>query len=295
MLIGSFTSSSQTSSVYAQRIKKVAAAGASQIPIAQLKKGKKKSFFERVLVPFSENLSKVLGKYTPANMIQEANKLLEEAGMGHVITGVQLTSFCWILAVILPVAFSLYIEYAKPNISPMMRLGGYPISLMLGFRLPMIIIAGKSKKRKEQIVKSLPFAMDLLSISVQAGMGFEGAISIVSERLPGPLGEELQRALSEIRLGKPRTRALLDLGVRTGVEELRRFSNAIAFVTEMGGNLSQILPVQAEGMRIARRQAAEEQAMKAPVKMMIPLVLFIFPAIGIVIMTPAAISMMENL
>lgn len=158
-----------------------------------------------------------------------------------------------------------------------------------------MLVGIRAKKRKLQIVKALPFAFDLLGVSVEAGMGFDGAMSAVCERSRGPLSEEMNRALTEIRLGKPRGQALVDLGERTGVEDLKSFTAAVAFISQLGGSLVDVLRIQADMMRVKRRQRAEEKAMKAPVKMMIPLVFFIFPSLFIIILGPAAIMIYKDL
>jgi tight adherence protein C len=116
---------------------------------------------------------------------------------------------------------------------------------------------------------------------------------LVAERSRGALAEELMHTLTEIRLGKPRRVALLDLGERTGVEDLKKFVGAVVFVSDLGGSLSNVLKVQADMMRTVRKQRAEEKAMKAPIKMLFPLVFCIFPALGIVILVPVGIRIAE--
>ncbi len=164
-----------------------------------------------------------------------------------------------------------------------------------GYRLPFGYIQGKAKARQHEIRKALPFTLDLISISVEAGMALDGAMAIVQEKSTGPMADELGLTLREIRLGKGRNEALVDMGERVGLEELKSFVTAVTYIARLGGSLVDVIRIQAQAMRIKRRQRAEEKAMKTPVKIMIPLVLFIFPSMFIVILGPAAITMMEQM
>ncbi|MCC6353316.1 MAG: type II secretion system F family protein [Verrucomicrobiae bacterium] len=252
-----------------------------------------RSFFERVLVPMSDSFAKVFGKYTPASITQDSAKLLAEAGLTNFLSGAQLAGFSWILCLSIPTL--IWVAYLASPISFAYKLTFVLLGAMIGLRLPSIMLRIRAKKRKDQIVKALPFAYDLLGISVEAGMGFDGAMAAVTERSRGPLSDEFSRTLTEIRLGKPRNQALVDLGERTGVEDLRSFVAAVSFISDLGGSLTDVLRVQAEAMRVKRRQRAEEKAMKAPVKMMIPLVFFIVPALFVVILGPAIILIRDNI
>lgn len=252
-----------------------------------------RSFFERVLVPMSDSFAKVFGRYTPSSITQDSAKLLAEAGLTNLLSGAQLAGFSWILCLCIPTI--IWVAYLASPISFAFKMSFVILGALIGLRLPSILLRIRAKRRKEQIVKALPFAYDLLGISVEAGMGFDGAMAAVTERSRGPLTDEFSRTLTEIRLGKPRNHALMDLGNRTGVDDLKSFVSAVSFISDLGGSLTDVLRVQAEAMRVKRRQRAEEKAMKAPVKMMIPLVFFIFPALFVVILGPAVISIKDKL
>lgn len=252
-----------------------------------------RSFFERVLMPMADTFSGIFGRYTPATITQDSAKLLAEAGLTNLLSGAQLAGFSWILFLTIPTV--IWVAYLASPMSFAFKLAAVVVGGLIGLRLPSILLRIRAKRRKEQIVKSLPFAYDLLGISVEAGMGFDGAIAAVTERSHGPLAEEFSRTLTEIRLGKPRDQALGDLGDRTGVEDLKSFVAAVSFISNLGGSLTDVLRVQSEAMRVKRRQRAEEKAMKAPVKMMIPLVFFIFPALFVVILGPALILIQDNI
>jgi tight adherence protein C len=164
-----------------------------------------------------------------------------------------------------------------------------------GYALPQFILSKRVHARQEDILLNLPYSIDILSISVEAGMGFDAGVGYTMRKIKGPLAEEFAKTLNEIRLGKPRLEALEDLGNRTGVEELKTFITAVVHASRLGGSITNTLRIQADSIRVRRRQRAQERAMKAPVKMVFPLVLFIFPALFVVILGPAGISIWQQL
>src|SRR3954466_3149440 len=170
-----------------------------------------------------------------------------------------------------------------------------PVGLMFGYTIPEFWLGGRVKKRQKAILLMIPDALDLLTISVRAGLGFDGALGKVVEKLKGPLTEEFRRALAEIRVGKARRDALRDIIPRTEVGPLSNFIGAIIQAEQLGVSISKVLQVQSEQLRIERRQRAEEQAAKAPIKMLFPLVGCIFPSLFIVILGPAIILIIQNL
>lgn len=169
------------------------------------------------------------------------------------------------------------------------------VGLYLGFAIPEFWLGGRIKKRQHDIILMIPDALDLLTISVRAGLGFDGALGKVVEKLNGPLTEEFRRALAEIRVGKPRRDALRDIVPRTDVTALTNFIGAIIQAEQLGVSISKVLQVQSEQLRIERRQRAEEMAAKAPIKMLFPLVGCIFPSLFIVILGPAIILIIVGL
>jgi tight adherence protein C len=169
------------------------------------------------------------------------------------------------------------------------------IGLALGYTLPEFWLGSQVRKRQHAILLSIPDALDLLTISVRAGLGFDAALGKVVEKMEGPLTEEFRRALAEVRVGKARREALRDIVPRTEVPPLTNFIGAIIQAEQLGVSISKVLQVQSEQLRIERRQRAEEQAAKAPIKMLFPLVGCIFPSLFIVILGPAIILIMVNL
>src|SRR6188472_2508016 len=168
------------------------------------------------------------------------------------------------------------------------------IGALFGYTIPEFWLGGRVKKRQKAILLMIPDALDLLTISVRAGLGFDGALGKVVEKLKGPLTEEFRRALAEIRVGKPRRDALRDIVPRTEVPALTNFIGAIIQAEQLGVSISKVLQVQSEQLRIERRQRAEEMAAKAPIKMLFPLVGCIFPSLFIVILGPAIILIVQN-
>ncbi|MBC7106000.1 MAG: type II secretion system F family protein, partial [Firmicutes bacterium] len=145
--------------------------------------------------------------------------------------------------------------------------------------------------RRARIVADLPGALDLLTVSVEAGLGFEGALLKVAEKMPGPLAEEFARALAEIQMGKPRREALRDMAERADVEDVHTFVGAIVTGEQFGVGIAAVLREQAESLRHRRRYRAQEEAMKAPVKMLFPLIFLIFPALMVVLLGPAFVQL----
>ncbi len=164
----------------------------------------------------------------------------------------------------------------------------------VGYFLPGFFLGMKVKARQELVLRALPSAIDLISISAEAGMGFDQAVNYVRRQTAGALAEEFGITLSEIRLGKPRIEALNNLAYRTGVDDVKNFVAAIVQSFQLGTSIVETLRVQADSIRLKQRQRAQERAMRAPVKMLFPLVFFIFPALLIVILGPAVVSISQS-
>jgi tight adherence protein C len=160
----------------------------------------------------------------------------------------------------------------------------------IGFFLPDLLLYNSGLKRQTQIRAELPDAMDMLTICVEAGLGFDAALAQVARNSTGPLAAELARALQEMQIGKSRTEALRSMADRTTVPALRAFASALVQAGELGISVASVLREQAKEMRLRRRQWAEEQAQKVPVKILFPLLFCLFPALFVVIMGPAAIT-----
>jgi tight adherence protein C len=164
----------------------------------------------------------------------------------------------------------------------------------MGFAMPQMLLTSKIQRRQNEIRKAMPDALDLLAICVEAGLGFEAALQKVCEKWENELSLAFARVLREIQLGKLRKEALRDMADRIGLTELTSFTAAVIQSEQLGVSLAKILRIQSDQMRIRRRQIAEEKAHKAPVKMLIPMALLIFPTIMIVLLTPAVLRLMQS-
>jgi tight adherence protein C len=169
------------------------------------------------------------------------------------------------------------------------------IGLVAGFFVPDYWLSTRIRGRQKEILLAIPDTLDLLTISVKAGLGFDAALGKVIEKTEGPLTDEFRRAMAEIRIGKARRDALKELVGRTNVPALTNFIGAIVQAEQLGVAIANVLEVQSEQLRIERRQRAEEMAAKAPIKMLFPLVGCIFPSMFIVILGPAMILILKNL
>jgi tight adherence protein C len=164
---------------------------------------------------------------------------------------------------------------------------------VFGYVTPDVILWGRAKERQDLIRKALPDTLDQLTICVESGLGFDAAMKRVGGRGDGPLAEELRRTLNEIAVGVPRAEALVAMADRTDVPELRHFVLAVRQADAFGLPIARVLRIQASQLRVKRRQAAEERAMKMPVKIVFPLVACIFPSLFVVLLGPAVIRVMR--
>lgn len=255
-----------------------------------------KPFVQRVLLPLGDSVAKLFRGYTPAEVAERTHKKLILAGLYPRVTAVQLLGLCWFSALGCVVLTFLAVLALATAPGGDFRYTD-PVNLLLlflaaggGYILPQFVLSKKVRARQEQILVALPYSIDILSISVEAGMGFDAAVGYTMRKIKGPLAEEFSKTLNEIRLGKPRLEALEDLGNRTGVDDLKTFITAVVHASRLGGSITNTLRIQADSIRTRRRQRAQEQAMKAPIKIVFPLVLFIFPALFVVLLGPALIS-----
>jgi tight adherence protein C len=250
-------------------------------------------FMERTLRPLVARLSRTGSRLSSASSADVAEKRLAQAGNPG---DLKLTDWMGVkmlvgigLAVTLFIVFGLLIE----GIIAGLFLGA--IGFGIGYIVPEFWLGGRIKARQKIILKMIPDTLDLLTISVRAGLGFDAALAKVVEKLPGPLTDEFRRALAEVRVGKARRDALRDMIPRTQVTPLTNFIGAIIQAETLGVSISKVLQVQSEQLRIERRQRAEEQAARAPIKMLFPLVGCIFPSLFIVILGPAIISIVQTM
>jgi tight adherence protein C len=253
-------------------------------------------FLERTLRPLAGRLTGRMSRVASSSFQERTEKRLALAGNPGNLRVADWLGIKAVGAVGGAVVFLLLFGVlGLLGLPPVLRLLMGVIGLMFGYTIPEFWLGGRVKKRQKAILLMIPDALDLLTISVRAGLGFDGALGKVVEKLKGPLTEEFRRALAEIRVGKARRDALRDIVPRTEVAALTNFIGAIIQAEQLGVSISKVLQVQSEQLRIERRQRAEEMAAKAPIKMLFPLVGCIFPSLFIVILGPAIILIMINL
>jgi tight adherence protein C len=249
---------------------------------------------DRLLRPIIGRLARLTGRFTPAGYAEQIKRKIEIAGNP---AGMDVDRF---------LALKVLCSVAIPGVIWLIRGYLHQSGLLKGFLLPGVVavclfmfpdqsINKKMKERQKAIARKLPDILDLLVISVEAGLGFEQAIDRTIAAVPGALSDELRRTLQEIRVGKSRADAMRSLDTRCEVPELRGFIMAILQADQFGVSIGRVLRGQADEMRIKRRQKAQEKAMKAPVKMLFPLMLCIFPSLFVIILGPAAIQISQNL
>ena len=253
-------------------------------------------FVERTLRPLVKRLSGSVSRVTSSNFSERTEKRLALAGNPgdmRVADWLGIKAIGTIVGGIL--FFLLFVVVGVMKLPFVLALVMTAVGALLGYTLPEFWLGGRVRKRQHAILLMIPDALDLLTISVRAGLGFDSALGKVVEKLPGPLSDEFRRALAEVRVGKQRREALRDIVARTEVTPLTNFIGAIIQAEQLGVSISKVLQVQSEQLRIERRQRAEEQAAKAPIKMLFPLVGCIFPSLFIVILGPALILIVINL
>jgi tight adherence protein C len=241
-------------------------------------------FTDRTLRPLVSRLSRMGGRLGSASSTDNAEKRLAMAGnpgdlrvadwMGvKILVGIATGVVMFLVLGLVALGFGAGIFFGV-------------LGVFIGYMLPEFWLGRRIKARQKAILRMIPDTLDLLTISVRAGLGFDAALAKVVEKLPGPLTDEFRRALAVVRVGKARRDALRDMVPRTNVQPLSSFIGAIIQAEQLGVSISKVLQIQSEQLRIERRQRAEEMAAKAPIKMLFPLV----PSLFIVILGPAVIS-----
>ena len=251
-------------------------------------------FSERVIIPVVRRIGEFSARFTPQKAIQDTARRLELAGNPWPIDAATFLALRFILAVVLA-GFLIAVVIISPPSNPsdnFMYIGG---AAFAGFFLTHLMLTSRITRRQKEIRKAMPDALDLLTICVEAGLGFDAAMSKVSEKWENELSLAFARVIREVQLGKVRRDALKDMSDRLGIPEMTSFVAAIIQSEQLGVSMAKVLRIQSDQMRVKRRQRAEEEAHKAPVKMIIPMALLIFPSIMIIILTPAAMQIMESL
>ncbi len=247
------------------------------------------SFISRVLKPAIRNAAMRLGALAPASNVEKIKQRLTEAGSPSGLGAVEFNGLRFLLFISLSVGTFLFLSLTGGGGTTILFSG---VMGAFGFMMPGIWLDRKGKARKKEILRALPDAIDLLTISVESGLGFDPALLRVAEKWDNALTREFARMLSEMRIGKSKREALREMADRCGIDDLSVFVSSVIQADQLGVAISQVLRIQSEAMRMRRRQRAEELAHKAPIKMLFPMVFLIFPALYVIILGPAVPQVM---
>jgi tight adherence protein C len=246
-------------------------------------------FFERIIRPTIQRLSRA-GRRQEGGMVARIDAKLERAGYPGGLRGAD-----WVGVKILSLigfAVLFFLLALLLTGSPIVGFLFVVVGAAIGYIAPEFWLGRKMRARSMAMILQLPDALDLLTISVEAGLGFDAALAKVVEKMEGPLVDEFRQALAEVRMGRTRREALRDVANRADAQPVSNFIGAIVQAEQLGVPIAKVLQIQSNQLRIERRQRAEEAAAKAPVKMLFPMVGCIFPTIFIVILGPAIVKVM---
>lgn len=247
------------------------------------------SLSHRVFAPFARKVGNLLSRFVPQDALRRLEHMLVMAG-----EPVPMPIFLAIWAGLagFGLLFLFYVKLVKPDISTMQLIGLILGVLPLTMGGPYLILARKVRERQKKIVQALPDALDLMVTCMEAGLGADAAFSKLAEKTSGPISETFTMYLRQVGMGRPRREALAYVAERTGVQVLIRLASAVAQAEAVGTSLGDVLRMQSDDLRVARREKARQAAMRAPVMMVIPLVVCFLPAMGVVILVPSVLNLL---
>ncbi len=251
-------------------------------------------FSERVIYPIARKLGEIAIRFTPQNALQDTARKLELAGSPGKLDPTMMMALQFISFVFFGGMMFLLFTVAKVSWSLGVIILIVLTMSVLGFFIPQMLLTSTIGRRQHNIRKAMPDALDLLTICVEAGLGFDAAMSKVAEKWETELSLAFARAIREVQLGKLRREALRTMAERIGIPEMTSFVAAVIQSEQLGVSLAKVLRIQSDQMRIRRRQLAEEEAHKVPIKMLIPMALLIFPSLMIVLLAPAGFRIMHS-
>lgn len=248
--------------------------------------------FSRVLGPMLDSMGKMVMKVTPKEIVTSLEKKIATAGSPQNMSVKDWMNLQVLIIIGLPAITLAAGGYFGANSGGLLLFSAAEIALGLVF--PGFVLGRRISERQKNILHSLPDVIDLLTVSVEAGLAFDGALVKVVDKMPGPLASEFDRVLQEIKVGRQKRDALKDMAERVNVQDLTTFVGSVIQADQFGVGIGNILRLQSEQMRQKRRQRAQEKALKAPVKMIIPMVVFIFPTLFSVLLGPVVIQLIEQ-
>ena len=253
----------------------------------------KTNALERLIFPFAGKVVSSITRLTPLDLYGRTNRLIELAGNPPSMTAERIVAYK-IIGAIAGLVVGILVAPVLPFTGLVPTVVIPVFFAFTGYTFPSAGLASKASKRQKEIRKALPDTMDLLTISVEAGLGFDAALAQVVKNVPGPLSEEIARMLQEMQIGVSRTEALRHVNDRTEVPELDGFVLSMIQADKYGVGVAKVLRAQSTELRQKRRQRAEEVAQKVPLKLLFPMIFMVLPALFIVILGPGAIKVYEN-
>jgi len=249
---------------------------------------------ERIIVPIVEKIGELTEKFTPQNAIEQTERKLELAGNPPGLDPTIFWASRFVVAAGLGGLLLFVFSMGSVNWTWGRKLLITGVLSIVGFFTPQLLLQSRITTRQDEIRKSMPDALDLLTICVQAGLGFDAAMSRVAEKWEDALADEFDRVLREIQLGNLRRVAMRNMADRIGIAEMTSFVAAIIQSEQLGVSMSKVLRIQSDQMRVRRRQLAEEKAQQAPVKMLFQMALLIFPSLLIILLGPAGLQIRDS-
>lgn len=248
--------------------------------------------YDRVVLPFFNRIGQISQRFTPQATLESTRQKLETAGNPMRLDPAVFLTMRFVLAILF--GGMIFLVFAISGRNWVQGLALTVVFLLVGFMFPQMWLNSRISRRQKGVFRAMPDALDLLTICVEAGLGFDAAMAKVQEKWENDLSLELGRVIQEIRLGKLRRDALRDMAERIGVAELTSFVAAVIQSEQLGVSLAKVLRIQSDQMRVRRRQMAEEEAHRAPIKMVFPIALLIFPSILILLLGPAALILLQS-
>ena len=250
-------------------------------------------FSTRILRPISSKTSTLIQRYTPVKQMSFIEQKLDYAGRPFGWTANDYLSAQYLSTI--GVAILAFVIAWIVGAGPISRIMALLLGLIGGYLVFELWMTSRISTRRKAIEKALPDVLDLLTISIEAGLGFDAAMQRVVQKSEGPISEEFNQTLQEMRIGRTRREALRDMGIRCGAPSLSRFVEALVQADQLGISMGNVLRNQSDQMRILRRQRVQEEAQKAPIKMLFPTMIFIMPTIFIILLAPAVVRISEVL
>lgn len=252
------------------------------------------AFYDRVIKPIIRAIEERMQKLTPTAIKEQIEDKIFRAGKLGAWSVSRLAT-CWCLSIAIFTVGAMILIQVRPNLNPAQQALVLALGIIMGAGIPFAVLNSKIRERQRKIRKQLPEFLDMLCVSVQAGLSFDGAVSKMVKRMKGPLIDEFSRMQQDVALGMTHQYALTTLAKRCDLEEIYLFTTSIIQAEKLGTSMTRTLKTQADNMRDRHRQWVKTEAMKAPVKILFPMILFIFPSMFVVLLFPAMYTLMQNL